>query len=272
MHAQAGASHAQNGAMTTVLCERCDIERDSAVPSLGPLVAMAFDKAVTIVVGQWQVLLFVLLLSTVGGFYSVTFAVLPPVFFAAYWAIACYAHAVRLERPEYRMRAARALTLVGLYIGTGLLFELGILLFVVPGLYFGTKYSMASIIAVTDDVGVNAAGSRSWSLTTSAFWSTLGFNVVLYFAMLALTLVGYIIGIAVLAGLSQLLITSGGAHPSTPNSVLVGLLGALAGCCISVYVIAICVAYQAHAVAQLYWLRALERRASIPAAAATAPT
>ena len=239
------------------------------MPNLGPLVAMAFDKAVTIVVGQWKLLLVVVLLSTVGGLYGVSFALLPSIGFAVYWAIACYAHAVRLERPDYRMRAARALTLVGLYIGTGLLFELGILLFVVPGVYFGTKYSMASIIAVTDDVGVNASGSRSWSLTTNSFWSTLGFNVVLYFAMMALSLFGYIIGIVVVGGLAQWLIVSGG-HPPGPND-LGGPFGALLGFFFCVYVIAISVAYQAHAVAQLYWLRALERLAVVPAVEEPAP-
>src|SRR5580700_4579886 len=101
---------------------RVDIVPDSPLPNLGPLVAMAFDKAVTIVVGQWKALLFVVMLSTVGGFYGFSFALWPSIVFAIYWAIACYAHAVRLERPDYRMRARRAFTLVGLYIGTGLLF------------------------------------------------------------------------------------------------------------------------------------------------------
>jgi hypothetical protein len=250
---------------------RVDIVPDSPLPNLGPLVAMAFDKAVTIVVGQWKALLFVVMLSTVGGFYGFSFALWPSIVFAIYWAVACYAHAVRLERPDYRMRARRAFTLVGLYIGTGLLFELGVLLFVVPGVYFGTKYSMASIIAVIDDVGVNASGTRSWALTTNAFWPTLGFNVVLYLAMFALSLVGYIIGIAVVGGLAQLLISSGGIHPPATNGNVTGLFGALVGFFFCVYVIAISVAYQAHAVAQLYWLRALERRANAAAAAVAAP-
>lgn len=268
MQAQAGARALKNGAVPRICVNRVDVVRHSPLPNLGPLVAMAFDKAVTIVVGQWKLLLIVLMMSTVGGLYGLSFAVLPSIAFAIYWAVACYAHAVRLERPDYRMKAARARTLVGLYIGTGLLIELGILFFVVPGVYFGTKYSMASIIAATDDVGVNAAGSRSWSLTTNAFWSTLGFNVALYFAMLALTLVGYIIGVAVLAGLAQLLIPSGGVHAAAQNDALGGVYGALAGFCICVYVIAISVAYQAHAVAQLYWLRALERRANAAVAEA----
>jgi hypothetical protein len=271
MHAQAGVSGAQKGWDSTIPRERTDLVRDSPLPNLGPLVAMAFDKAVAIVVGQWKPILIVLLVSTVGGYYGVSFAILPSMAFAVYWGVACYAHAVRLERPDYRMTAARVRTLIGLYIGTGLLFELGILLFVVPGVYFGTKYSMASIIAVTDDVGVNAAGSRSWTLTTNTFWRTLGFNVALYFAMLALTLVGYVIGIVVLAALAQVLIPSGGMHPQTQNDALGGLYGAIAGFCICVYVIAISVAYQAHAVAQLYWLRALERRATPPAEVPASP-
>lgn len=238
------------------------MSQSPALPNLGPLVAISVDKAVTIVVGRWKLLLVVLLSSTVGGMYGLTFAVLPPMAFALYWAVECYANAVRLERPEYRMTAARSLTLVGLYIATGFMFELGILLFVVPGVYFGTKYSIASIIAVIDDVGVNAAGSRSWALTTNAFWGTLGFNVVLYLAMSALGVIGYIIGVSVLAGLWQLMMTSGGVHPAPLAASLGGLYGALVGMCLCVYAFAICLAYQAHAVAQLYWLRALERRAA----------
>jgi hypothetical protein len=272
MHAQAGAARAQNNAAPPFFANRVDIVGDSPLPNLGPLVAMAFDKAVTIIVGQWKVLLIVVVLSTAGGFYGVSFALLPSIAFAVYWAIACYAHAVRLERPEYRMRARRAITLVGLYIGTGLLFELGILLLVVPGVYFGTKYSMASIVAVTDDVGVNASGSRSWALTTNVFWPTLGFNVALYLAMMALSVVGYIIGLVVIGGLAQLLIASGGMHPPAANGDLTGLFGALVGFFFCIYVIAISVAYQAHAVAQLYWLRALERRADAAAVAVSAPT
>ena len=110
-----------------------------------------------------------LVLSAASGFLGVTFALVSSMAFAIYWAFACYANAVRLERPEYRMTAARVLSLVGLSIGTGLLIEIGFLLFVVPGVYVGTKYSMAAIVAVADDVGVNSAGtdrpSEAWVST-----------------------------------------------------------------------------------------------------------
>ena len=103
-----------------------DIVRDLPMPDLGPLIALAFDKTVTIVVKRWKLLLLVLLLSTASGFYGVNFAYLPPIAFATYWAFACYANAVRLERPGYQMTPARVMTLIGLFIGTALLIDVGI--------------------------------------------------------------------------------------------------------------------------------------------------
>jgi hypothetical protein len=247
--------------------------RDSPLPDLGPLIALAFDKTVTIAAGRWKLLLVVLLLSTAGGYFGVAFAFLPSLAFTTYWAFACYANAVRLERPEYRMTAVRVLTLVGLSILLGLLIEIGLLLFVVPGVYVGTKYSMAAIVAVTDDVGVNEAATRSWSLTASAFWNTLGFNVVLYFAMIALSIIGYVIGVFVLTVVEmKLIVASGGGHIPTPAGEFVGPFGAVVGLFICAYMLAVSFGYQAHAIAQLYWLRALERRASALAAAAVPAT
>ena len=47
--------------------------RDFPLPDLGPLIALAFDKTVTIVAGRWKLLLVALILSTASGFYGVTF-------------------------------------------------------------------------------------------------------------------------------------------------------------------------------------------------------
>src|SRR6202040_583423 len=132
---------------TTCSMSRVDIVRDFPLPNLGPLIALAFDKTVTIAVGSWKVLLVVMLLSTVSGYFGANFALIPSWAFVIYWFFECYANAVRLEGPAYRIWAARVLTLFGLSIGIVLLIVIGLLLLVAPGVYFGTKYSMAAIVA-----------------------------------------------------------------------------------------------------------------------------
>ena len=116
---------------------------------------------------------------------------------------------------------------------------------------------------------MNAAGTRSWSLTAPAFWSTLGFNVVLYFAMAALWGLAYVIGIEVIDRIGQLLAASVLQGRMAMGEFL-GIYDAIVGLFICVYVMAVSFGFQAHAIAQLYWLRALERRVSALAAAAPA--
>ena len=243
-----------------------------AFPTLGPLVALSLDKAVAIVVGRWPLMVTIFLMSVVGGLYGLLFAALPPILLAIYWSFAAYANAVRLERPAYRMTASRAWSLVGIYVGVGFVVEFGLLLFIVPGAYLGNKLSMASIVAAVDDVGVSAAMNRSWSLTDYGFWKTLAFNVVVWLAMMAVSAIGYIISAAVIAASYRWLSTLGGANAAPVNGDVSGVLGALAGFCLCGYVIGICLAYQAHAVAQLYWLRALEQRAAGAATSESATT
>lgn len=226
------------------------------VPPLGPLVAASLDKAVVIFVRNWILWVVALAVAVCGGVAFPLWALVPAAAIALYWSCAAYANAARLERPDYRMNASTVLTLFGASFFGGLATELGFFLLVVPGIWIGNKLSLTAIAAVLDDLPLGMAFDRSWRTIEGQFWTTLGFNVVVWLAMLGVTVAGY----AVLLGLVTMVSTGFQSAGFTGQSSYSPLMGALFGAGVQIYTLAICLTYQMHAIAQLHWYRALQAR------------
>lgn len=229
-------------------------------PPLGPLVAMSLDKAVGITFRAWPFWLADVALSAIGGFASPFAGFVVSMASLAYWAFAAYANAARLERPEYRMTGSRVLTLIGISMLGGLITEIGFFFLVIPGVWVGNGLSMSAIAAVADDLGLGDAFEQSWKYTTDGFWNTLGFNVVVALAMSAIVFVGYAIGAALIALIPAAVVGGqAGVLDSRSGAMPAPMIGLLFGVGASLYVFALSLAYQAHAVAQLHWWRGLKR-------------
>lgn len=69
---------------------------------------------------------------------------------------------------------SRALPVLGVAIAAGLLYVLGALACLIPGLIFMTAYYVAAPAAVVERLGVHASLSRSWQLTDGVRWSVFG--------------------------------------------------------------------------------------------------
>jgi hypothetical protein len=224
------------------------------LPPLGPLVAASLDKAVTIIVRNWVLWAVALAASALSGAAFSLAGFLPAVAIALYWSCAAYANAARLERPDYRMNASTVLTLFGASFFGGLATEVGFFVLVVPGVWIGNSLSMTAIAAVADDLPLGAAFDRSWRTVEGQFWSTIGFNVVVYLAMVGVTVAGYVVLLGLIALASN-------AFPSTEFtgwSSISPLMGAMFGAGALLYTLAISLTYQMHAIAQLHWYRALQ--------------
>jgi hypothetical protein len=224
-----------------------------AYPSLGPLLGTTFDKAVGIMVSRWKLLLVITIASVAVGTLDPALGAQIFNFFIIYWNFAAFANAVRLFDPSYKMTAGKVVTLIGINVGVGLATLLGLLFFIVPGVWLGNKYSLSAIVAVAEDKGMRLATDRSWALTTGAFWPTLGFNVVVWIGYIGVVLVGYfMLGFLTQFGFPD--VEGSEVHASTP------LMNAVSMVADAVYNLSIVYAAQAVIVAQLYWYRALLQR------------
>ena len=227
-----------------------------AYPSLGPLLGTTFDKAVGILVSRWKLLLIVSLVSIAVG--TLSPGVGSPIFnlFDFYWVYASFANALRLFAPSYKMNFVKVLTLIGIGIVVGVGTFLGILVFIVPGVWLANKLSLSQIIAVAEDEAVGEAISRSWYLTTGAFWPTLLFNVVVQIGYIGVIVVGYImLGALIALGFPN--VEGSAVAASTP------LKNASVMFADAVYNLSVIYATQAVVVAQLFWYRALLQRNAI---------
>ena len=221
-------------------------------PALGPLLGKSFDQAVQIVVSRWRVFACVGAAAIVGGLISVFVGLLILYGFLIYWSFAALANAVRIFDPAYRMSGGKAATIVGISISVGLLTELGLMAFIIPGIWVYNKYSMSLMIAAVEDKGVGAAITRSWKLTTNAFWPTLWFNVVVVLCYVAVIVVGYVITVGIA---SFILVQSAAVHPAAQAiAIVLGL------CILAIYYLCLAYATQAQMIAQRYWLEGLLRR------------
>ena len=107
---------------------------------------------------------------------------------AAFFAIATIARTVR---PEFKMTAATVLTLFGIAIAVGICTEIGFLLFVVPGVWWGVKLSQ-TIWSYLLSEGENPF-QESWQMTTGHFWETVVFFILMSVLVTLMLLVVYFV-------------------------------------------------------------------------------
>lgn len=69
--------------------------------------------------------------------------------------------------------------LIGLSIVIGFATLLGLILFILPGIYVATKLSLAPAIFIIDEEDFGDALSRSWETTNGYWWFTFGTNFVM---------------------------------------------------------------------------------------------
>lgn len=74
----------------------------------------------------------------------------------------------------------------------GILVFVGLLLLVVPGLYFYFKYAFASTLVVDKDMGVLDAFNKSSEITDGHKWTLFGIAVTTFFAGIGILLLGLI--------------------------------------------------------------------------------
>lgn len=97
-----------------------------------------------------------------------------PVF---YFALAA---ALRLRNPAFAMRIGHAF---GIFLANLMVFLItlaGMILFIVPGIWAGTRVSLAPYVVAGKDgstLGATEALAESWRLTEGCFWQTLVFFV-----------------------------------------------------------------------------------------------
>jgi hypothetical protein len=89
------------------------------------------------------------------------------------------ADSIRTVRPEFHMTFGGLLAIIGLSLLVGLVVDVGLLLFIIPGFWIGVKLSQ-TIYAYFLRPGRGAL-AESWNITTGHFWPTLGFYIVLGF-------------------------------------------------------------------------------------------
>jgi hypothetical protein len=241
-----------------------------ALPSFGPLLGAAYDRAVTLVVRSWRVIavltFVVAALSSLAGA-SITYPVgkemstLP----LLVWTFFAMANALRaVFEPSYRMDKALASNMFGSLLSSGILivgvnvvliFELAthvggaLLLFAVPGIVVGlglsANWTCAAAIAARG-CSASKSLSESWRLASHAFWATFAIFVLTYAATLAIGNLPDIIWNAM-------------AKASGPFGALhAGYLLASTIVILIAYLLGQFYIVQANAVAVCMWLKALE--------------
>ena len=100
-----------------------------------------------------------------------------------------FADAARTVRPEFKMTFLKVLGIIGIALAIIICVEIGLFLFVVPGVFLVVKWSQAIWVYLLDD-GKNPFG-ESWQITTGQFWPTLGFLTLIWLANLIPFLFGF---------------------------------------------------------------------------------
>lgn len=93
----------------------------------------------------------------------------------------------RTVRPEFRLTVSGAFVLLLIAFVTGIGTEIGLVLLVLPGLWFGIKTSQATWTYLLSD-GENPI-AESWRLTTGRFWETFCLFFLLWVVMVLIDLV-----------------------------------------------------------------------------------
>lgn len=170
----------------------------------------------------------------VFGFTNFVYWVLSALGAFALQAAVVYVAAADLNgrRPEIGQALRTALRflvpLIGICLVTFIAVLAGSILFIVPGLFVATIWSMAAPVAVAERLGVGAALSRSASLTVGYRWNVFGMIAGFIAAMVLIGVVIHTIQHAFLTPVGMLL----HGVPDAANTITNGLLdivGALAG-------------------------------------------
>ncbi len=68
--------------------------------------------------------------------------------------------------------------LIGIYIVIGVATTIGIMLFIIPGIFISVKLSLAPAIYIIEEEEFGEALSKSWEVTRDYWWFTFGVNIV----------------------------------------------------------------------------------------------
>lgn len=89
--------------------------------------------------------------------------------------------------------------ILGLLLLYGLMVTLGLILFVIPGIYLAVKLQLALYYAIDTDTGIIDCFKKSYAATTGNFWRILAVDVIaaLLFQLIITIPVSYLMGIYV---------------------------------------------------------------------------
>lgn len=87
------------------------------------------------------------------------------------------------------------------FVLSELLIFLGLLAFVVPGIYIGIRLLFVPCIAATESVGVRASLKTSWQMTGGRFWSTAGLACLVLLVCLAIIVIAVVVIFVILNAL-----------------------------------------------------------------------
>jgi len=105
---------------------------------------------------------------------------------ASFFAMAAVA---RTERPGFELTFVRVLAVVGIAIAVGAAAEFALVLLILPGVWIGTKWSLATWTYLLSD-GENPFG-ESWAITTGHFWETFAYAILMAIAVGVLLAAGF---------------------------------------------------------------------------------
>lgn len=69
--------------------------------------------------------------------------------------------------------------IIGISIITGIIAFVGMIFFIIPGIFLLVKFSLIPAVYVKERVGISDAFSRSWHLTANYWWFTFGLTIVM---------------------------------------------------------------------------------------------
>lgn len=101
----------------------------------------------------------------------------------------------RTVRPEFKLTFAGVLALIGIGFVEGIGTQIGLVLLVLPGIWFFVKISLAPWTYLVSE-GKNPFG-ETWQLTTGHFWETFCLHFLLGILVFLIDLVGLIVPIVI---------------------------------------------------------------------------
>jgi hypothetical protein len=168
----------------------------STHPSIGGIIDRAFRDALPLMRTRMCVYAVLAILAAVSGMF-VPFAqavgnlpvgavrlellVQPPNILGAIAMFFVTSAVARTVRPEFAMTVGRIFGMIGVLIALGIVVEVGFILLIAPGVYMLTKWSQTVWTYLLGE-GKNPFG-ESFEITKGYFWHTLGFAVLLGFAV-----------------------------------------------------------------------------------------